>query len=201
MSRNYLNSRSSVSILFLLVMLITHDITAQSVEKNTEPQTRITSGTHTGGGIVFWTDPTGNHGLIAVTVDQSVKGITWNPGRPVKTGATGNDLYSGITNTSTIIRSQGNSLSYAASLCGDLVITDDGKEYDDWYLPSLFELNLLYAGRTIVGGFNQINGIYWSSTETTSEPEFRAWEIEFKYGTQLEDDKDLPNQVRCIRKF
>jgi len=201
MSRNCLNSLSSASILLLLLMMIPFEISAQSTQKTTEPQTSITSGNHAGGGIVFWTDPTGKHGLIAAAVDQSVKGIAWNQGMPVKTGATGNDLYSGITNTTTIIKAQGNKFSYAARLCDDLVITVEGVIYDDWYLPSLHELQLLFSNRTLVGGFNQINGIYWSSTETTSEPEFRAWEIEFKYGTKLEDDKDLPNQVRCIRKF
>lgn len=201
MFRRYVNCLTSAPLLLILVQLIVHPVSAQSVGKQRQNQSQVTAGAHTGGGIIFWLDPTEQHGLIAATTDQSVKGIAWNPGMPVKTGATGNDLYAGLANTSTITKSQGSRFSYAASLCEELVITGEGIVFDDWYLPSLHELQLLYTNRTIVGGFNQINGIYWSSTETTSEPEFRAWEIEFKFGTKLEDDKDLPNQVRCIRKF
>jgi hypothetical protein len=110
-------------------------------------------------------------------------------------------LYAGQDNTATIVRIQGTDTPYAARLCQDYTQTSGNTRIDDWYLPSRYELNLLYKQKNIIGGFNITNGLYWSSTECTSTPETSAWEQEFKSGTQMEDDKDMTDQVRCIRKF
>ena len=153
------------------------------------------------GGRIFWLDATGKHGLVASTVDQSAKGIAWNPGAETITGANADALYAGQANTEKIISVQGNGAQYAAKLCQDYSATVNNVVYTDWYLPSRFELNLLFRQRTVVGGFNTSSGIYWSSTETTTKPGTKAWEQEFKFGSQHEDSKYLPDQVRCIRKF
>ncbi len=153
------------------------------------------------GGKIFWLDETGKHGLVAAIVDQSSKGIIWNPGQAVVTGAIADAMYAGKANTDKIISVQGKSGQYAAKLCKEFSTTVNNVVYTDWYLPSRYELNLLFKQHTVIGGFNTINGIYWSSTETTTEPGTQAWEQEFKLGTKYEDDKDLPDQVRCIRKF
>ena len=154
-----------------------------------------------GGGKVFWLDDTGKHGLIAAKTDQSAKGIAWNPGEAVITSAISDKIYSGQANSDKILGVLGTKIQSAAKLCADYTVTENKVEFSDWYLPSRFELDLLYKQRLAVGGFNTTNGIYWSSTETTTEPATQAWEQEFKFGSQLEDDKDMPNQVRCIRKF
>ena len=158
-------------------------------------------GENYGGGKIFWLDETGQHGLIAASTDQSAKGIAWNPGKMVITGANTNEVYSGQKNSEKIVSTQGNSTVYAAKLCLDFSVSTSNADYTDWYLPSKHELNLLYQQKMIVGGFNLTSGIYWSSTESVTTPETSAWEQEFKFGSQHEDDKDLPDQVRCIRKF
>ena len=153
------------------------------------------------GGRIFWLDASGKHGLVASPVDQSAKGIAWNPGAEIITGAIADALFAGKDNTEKIISIQGKVTQYAAKLCQDYSATINNVVYDDWYLPSRFELNLLFRQRTVVGGFNTSSGIYWSSTETTTKPGTKAWEQEFKFGSQHEDAKYLPDQVRCIRKF
>lgn len=153
------------------------------------------------GGIVFWLTPDGKHGLIAATSDQSAQGLPWVPSAMTETGARSDSVYAGWENTVRIIGKLGTGGPYAARICGELKVVTNGIVYDDWYLPSKEELNHLFRARNTVGGFNQVSGLYWSSTESSSSPAGMAWEQEFRYGQQLEDDKDMPNQVRCIRKF
>ena len=96
------------------------------------------------GGIVFWVDETGQHGLVCAKSDQS-GGIRWYAGTHGSTQAKGDGPYSGEANTAIIIAAQvaigddGN--TYAARSCNELEITERGKTYGDWYLPSKFELN------------------------------------------------------------
>ncbi|MFT6816174.1 MAG: hypothetical protein ACJAZ3_002092, partial [Sphingobacteriales bacterium] len=96
------------------------------------------------------------HGIISAPTDQA-NIITWNNGSHVTTNATGTAIGTGAANTSTIIAIQEGG-TYAASVCGDLII--DG--FSDWYLPSQEELNLLYLSQSLIGGF--VNW-YWTSTE------------------------------------
>ena len=57
------------------------------------------------GGIIFWLDASGQHGLIAATTDQST-GIRWYNGTNRYTGTTGDGLYAGVMNTAMIIATQ-----------------------------------------------------------------------------------------------
>ena len=62
--------------------------------------------------------------------------------------------------------------NYAARLCNELIISEGGTAYGDWYLPSKYELNLMYEnigqgnalGLGNVGNFSSSS--YWSSTES-----------------------------------
>ena len=107
------------------------------------------------GGIIFWLDATGQHGLIAAPDDQST-GITWYNETYKYTGSTGDGLYAGAMNTAMIVSAQlpdyqgGN---FAAKVCADYSYTYGGVTYGDWYLPSKYELNLLYLQKDLVGGF------------------------------------------------
>jgi hypothetical protein len=117
------------------------------------------------GGIIFYVDKTGEHGLIAAPTDQS-SGIQWYNGSPSQTYAWDTAVGTGLANTTMIITVYWAG-SYAAQLCADLVIG----AYSDWYLPSIDELILMYKNigpgatppLTNVGGF--ANTGYWSSTE------------------------------------
>ncbi|MBK7712962.1 MAG: hypothetical protein IPJ37_20025 [Bacteroidales bacterium] len=81
-------------------------------------------------------------------------------------------------------------------MCADFSITVDGVTYGDWYLPSKYELGLLFSQKDLIGGFN--NDVYWSSTEFSS---ITSWSQNFSNGKQVNLSKTLPYSVRAIRAF
>ena len=151
------------------------------------------------GGIIFWLDATGQHGLIAASDDQST-GITWYNETYRYTGSMGDGLYAGAMNTVMIVATQladfqiGN---FAAKVCADYSVTYGGVTYGDWYLPSKYELNLLYLQNAVVGGFAATH--YWSSTERSSN---FVWTQSFESGSQDTGGKEYTtSRVRAIRAF
>ncbi len=160
------------------------------------------------GGVVFWVDETGQHGLVCAKDDQST-GIRWYAGTYGVTRATGDGPYSGELNTSIIISSHvsigDDGSDYAAQICNDLQITEGGKTYGDWYLPSKEELNLMYDNKATIdatatsnGGGGFASAYYWSSTEFNHGA---AWGQGFGSGSQNFDDKSDTDYVRAVRAF
>jgi hypothetical protein len=152
------------------------------------------------GGIIFYLDASGCHGLISAPTDQST-GIAWWNGSYTDTYASGSGLFDGDGNCYRIRASQGDCVSCnAAELCLDLTLNS---QYD-WYLPSKYELNLMYEnigqgnslGLGNVGGF--AFNYYWSSTESGND---NAWEQHFFSGSQLNSTKYFTNSVRAVRAF
>lgn len=86
--------------------------------------------------------------------------------------------------------------NFAAKVCADYSITDGGVTYGDWYLPSKYELNLLFMQKSVVG--NLAINYYWSSTEYSSS---QAWFQYFYSGGQLFNVKSSTYYVRAIRAF
>ncbi|MBK6834642.1 MAG: DUF1566 domain-containing protein [Bacteroidetes bacterium] len=150
------------------------------------------------GGIIFWLDATGQHGLIAATADQNT-GIQWYNGTNRYTGTAGDGLYAGAMNTAMIVATQmadNQSGSFAAKVCADYSVTVGGVTYGDWYLPSKYELNLLYLQKIAVGGF--ASAYYWSSTEYDNN---YAWSQAFNSGFQDGYNKFATFRVRAVRAF
>jgi hypothetical protein len=145
-----------------------------------------------GGGIVFYVYDGGKHGLIAATSDQST-GTTWYNGGYAAANAPFDGINAGIRNT-TSITTVYQTGSYAAEICAFF----NGGNFGDWYLPSKYELNLLYQQKTIVGGF--ANETYWSSTELHPN-NARASTQTFTNGVQNNHDKSSTFYVRAIRAF
>ena len=148
-------------------------------------------GENVNGGIIFYIDGTGQHGLVCAPTDQST-GILWYWGSFTTTGATATVLGTGMANTNTIVASQpaGN---YAAKLCDDLVLGG----YNNWYLPSKDELNLLYLNKAAIGDF--ATPAYWSSSESGTNS---AWCQFFDTGAQSSNHpKSDLHAVRAIRSF
>ena len=161
------------------------------------PDSYAIGDTGPGGGIVFFVSDDGKHGLEAAPVDQSdptTQGIQWYNGSDpnmVVTGAAW-DGINGERNTDRIIISQGVG-SYAALLCANYT----GGGYGDWYLPSKYELNLLYEKRDLVGGFAVAR--YWSSSELAPT---QAWHQFFDSGTAPGvSTKSDELMVRAVRAF
>ena len=143
-----------------------------------------------GGGIVFYVCTGGQHGLIAAVVDQST-GIQWDNGGYTLINALRDDVFAGLLNTERIIINQGVG-SYAAQVCANF----KGGVFGDWYLPSKYELNLLYEQKAVVGGFT--NAFYWSSTESLND---RAWCQDFDSGSQYNHYRYQTFPIRAIRAF
>lgn len=156
-----------------------------------------------GAGIVFYVYDNGQHGLIAATADQNGGApIRWYGGSYTNTMAKSDGLGAGIKNTAIIIGNQGygDGGTYAARVCNEYSVTETvgaiTTTYGDWYLPSKYELNLLYLQKTVVSGF--ASAYYWSSTEYDS---YNAWAPFFSNGFQYHLDKGATLRVRAVRAF
>lgn len=81
----------------------------------------------------------------------------------------------------------------AAKLCYNSVIGI----YNDWFLPSIDELNKLYENKDVIGNFDEINS-YWSSTEIDDQ-----YVVVHPFFTNqyLNDIKTTNYPVRAIRYF
>ena len=84
--------------------------------------------------------------------------------------------------------------SSAKNICKKLNI--DG--FNDWYLPSKIELNLIYSNKDIIGGFTPL--WYWSSSEHLSKD---VWGQDFNSGEQdiVNRKKSSGGFFRAIRAF
>lgn len=144
------------------------------------------------GGIIFYLDGTGMHGLICTETDIST-GLRWHNGSNITVGLTKQTIGSGNSNTNQIVSKQGAG-SYAAKICFDLTLNG----YSDWYLPSRDELNLMYTNLKFrnIGGF--ANQEYWSSSEISSSS---AYSKSFTNGLSLTSSKSNLFRVRAVRSF
>ena len=106
-------------------------------------------------------------------------------------------IGTGKTNTAIIVSEASNSRNpNAATLCNDY--TYGG--YDDWFLPSKDELNLMYNNlwKKGLGGFALAG--YWSSSEGSSLTNL-AWLPYFSNGDQYNTNRDYEYRVRPVRAF
>ncbi len=159
------------------------------------------------GGIVFWLDETGEHGLVCAK--SNLGRIRWYAGTYGTTQAKGDGPYAGEANTLIIIAAQealgDDDGMYAARICNELQITEGGKTYGDWYLPSRDELNEMYLNKATIdatalanGGSGFAIGTYWSSTEYGND---YAWNQTFYNGYQFKYSKYVNYYVRAVRAF
>ena len=149
------------------------------------------------GGIVFWVDETGEHGLVSSHSDiESISGDFNHEWSTVFefTGSTGDGIGAGVINTMLIISAQRGDTDSAARLCADL----EEAGYGDWYLPSKGELDLLYDNLQTAGIGNFTNTFYLSSSEFD---EIDAWRQNFDNGSQIVNVKNIGDRVRAIRSF
>lgn len=148
-------------------------------------------GENINGGIVFYIDGSGQHGLVCTTSNQGT--AEWGCAGTGIAGADGAAIGTGNQNTIDIVNGCSSS-GTAAKICYELVRNG----YDDWYLPSKNELDLMYTNLkvTSLGSFSE--SYYWSSTESSDD---NAYEQLFINGNQYSYRKGYIAYVRAIRAF
>jgi hypothetical protein len=133
------------------------------------------------------------HGLLAATIDQG--NLQW--------GCTGNNIItadaigSGMNNTA-LIATNCSENNIAAKVCNTLSLNG----YNDWFLPSRGELQLMYQNlhQNGFGDFSSVPGAndYWTSSQFNN---VSAWYRSFGANTQNTGSKTGSLRVRAIRKF
>lgn len=165
-----------------------------------------------GGGIIFhlWKDDNGTeHGLICSLEDISYTSVdtgqVWSniDNQAVDLSNEMMTSWDGKQNSEDIINQAGHVTS-AAQLCDDYF----GAGFQDWYLPSIDELKLLWQNRFTInkalviysnfGQLNRIAGHYWSSTEFGSGS---AFAISSQFGEITQEEKSSKHYVRPVRSF
>jgi hypothetical protein len=155
------------------------------------------------GGVVFWLDSTGQHGLVAAFSDvatdvewgcnatdlPNVSNVSYNGGVPAGLGA---EIGDGFNNTNDI-------LTDCPTAPAAIAARSLGAQ---WFLPSAKELNQMFINKTTleaVSGFTPFSSYYWSSTENDG---YNAWGQSFGNGSQGTSDKDgTIFSVRAVRAF
>ena len=139
---------------------------------------KLKIGSSYAGGIVFYIDESGKNGLVCADMDQGI--ATW--GSKGEIGVKENHIKfngkgSGLENTKRIVElaswfiSKGffsttkQAIPTAARLCLEL----NYNGYNDWYLPTKRELELMHRNLNLnnVGNFSE--NYYWSSVESHEE--------------------------------
>ena len=163
------------------------------------------------GGVVYYVAPTPTDldgdgkvdiGLICAVEDQSAA-IEWILGGLTQSTANGNtleDIGTGQTNT-TAMMNQAGYTGGAAQVADDYSVTDNGVTYNDWFLPSLEELNEMYSQKNSIeaaAGVTPFGANYWSSSEHNSS---KAKSVDMSSGNDSNTNKNAQRNVRAIRTF
>jgi hypothetical protein len=157
-----------------------------------------------GGGVIFqlWKDAQGlEHGLIVDKTDLSTSQV-WSNIDQILIGPSAQSTWDGLSNSNAIVGQAGHTSS-AAALCLNSI---NGGQ-NDWYLPSIQELDMLWNNYyTVARSLMQISGAtqltsayYWSSTEINS---FSAYFFNTELGSIVNNTlKEGPYYVRAVRAF
>ena len=134
------------------------------------------------GGVVFYLDETGKHGLVCPIINQSPPSPDvhggWGCANGVNIdGADATVIGTGLQNTLDIIAACP-TVGIAAEICASLTLNG----YEDWYLPSLDELKAMRQQRNIITEYALANGgeefvahYYYSSSESTGAYAFAIY--------------------------
>lgn len=150
------------------------------------------------GGLIFFLDAHEGYGLVVSRYDQNIS-MPWAPATlsQVSTGTLERNTGFGKQHTDKIILTLGDSGSYAAKYCNDLVL----EGYTNWHLPSLNELDIIYKRLYLLEkDIFQPSG-YWSTTERTDSTALARVFDPNANPYVLDDPKTKVHNVRAVREF
>ena len=154
-----------------------------------------------GGGIVVGVFVEGgvNKALVASLTDLSTALPYTIPAfQGIAIGATARSYSDGLINTNAIIAQTGAAATtaYAAGIARLFA----GGSFSDWYLPSVWEMNMCYNSAAITGKILGANGFvtnaYYVSTEAGVS---LAWSVNFLDNSQSAVAKSATRFVRAVR--
>jgi len=168
------------------------------------------------GGYLFYIDSTGQHGLVAAMEDLTEGatnpnglGYEWGCYDINVSGAERFEIGGGYQNTLDIVN-QGCETENGGITAAQASLNYESEEYDDWFLPSLYELSLLVNSDQVDTVDLEVwnEPFYWVSSEYDSVLSYRTY---FSYNvsppnppfwnTSSTDNKNSPLRVRPIRAF
>lgn len=176
-----------------VVVVVSGCSTGVGNQNGTDAETYTVGETGPAGGIVFYDKGDYSDGwryLEAWTGDEDLF-YQWKT-ETISTPGTSTDVGSGYANTYSAMTGT----EYPAA---EAVRNATHGGYDDWFLPSKGELNLMYQNlhQEGIGGF-AVHG-YWSSSEYSSDA---AWNQGFdNTGDQYDYGKEYGDKVRAARAF
>ena len=130
--------------------------------------------------------------------DSNNKNFTWGS---EGTYNTEEGVGKGKSNTDTLMSKATQDITFpAAQACYDYEYTNEetGVKYDDWFLPSKDELNLMYRQKDSIGSFE--SSYYWSSSEN-SETGYVWYQYFNDEGEQEDNYRNCTYYVRPVRRF
>lgn len=156
------------------------------------------------GGIVFYIDKSGNHGLVCAEKDFGK--AVWGGEGKIGADEDGISNGHGMINTKKIVehaswyiqkgffRTTKTPAPTAARLC----LESNHNGFSDWYLPTKEELELMYETfkKNNLGTFQE--AFYWSSTGNDDR---YAWYFYFGYGLVDSGCRNSTGYVRAVRAF
>jgi hypothetical protein len=145
------------------------------------------------------------HGIITAPVDVVFESQWGCQGSAV--GGTSSAVGRGRSNTQLVMDFHNNLPNFFTnpsqchpnndgSVAARVALEFSTGEFNDWFMPSLHEMNHLYNNRAAIGGFT--NSEYWSSCESNA---WNACVMSFVTGEMLSKPKSEFRRVRVIRFF
>ena len=153
------------------------------------------------GGIIFYVDETGQHGLISA-IENLEEIYEWGCYGSNIYGANGVSLGTGYQNTIDILSAgcdtEGGGIN-AAEACDGYQVDN----FNDWYLPSYAELELIKEALSVNSSndnlFQFSTDAYTSSSQMSANLYYTSWfPVNISSPNMLKND---PNQVLPIRSF
>jgi hypothetical protein len=145
-------------------------------------------------GVCAYLEPNNINGFAVKQTTAS--SYYWHSSNTTLVNATSDGIYSGASNTDLIVSTYGSENNVAKIAKDYTHTTQEGVTYDDYYLPSKTEMELIGGNYAQLG--IELRGVVWTSTEYNSQ---QAWAYSFLTNTSFLADKTNLYELIVIKKF